>query len=452
MLEFSPKTYRKILDIAVRHNIIANCREYPSLLLNAKKTSLRKIRRVLQKNIKNRDFKCGLYVHFPFCASRCSFCKYYSELMADERQAEDFLQAFGKEIGMYKMDFKKIKMENLFLGGGTPTMLDRANMKKFLDIIYANFNFKENAQRTIEGTPESLTPDKVKLYAEYGIGRISIGLQSANDDVLKNIGRRHTVKDVFSAFDTARKGGINHIATELIWGLPGETKASYRKTIKDIIALAPDFIEGYLLTEGGRVGIKKQRPADSSLDSVIKMSKEMLLSRGYRVYYSSNFLGFIKNGITRAEAMNQNTDGLYSYDSDVLGIGTGASSHFHNYKYKIISDFESYRRYLANGSFPGLHGMDISADDYKRHYVILQIGFYRLINKKRFREIFGSDFYDNFPEEIDCLRRKNVITEDEDNYKWRLGDHEMGHRSFFIHVIQYWYNQKYIKQILKKCS
>ena len=438
-----------MLDIAIKYNIIANCREYPSLLLSAKKIKLKTVRKILDKNFKDANFKSGLYVHFPFCVSRCAFCKYYSELMTDNNQLDRFLSAFAKEISMYGINFKERKMENLFLGGGTPTLLDCSRMEKLFSVLYNNFTFRKDAQKTIEGTPESLTLDKIKLYKEFGVNRISIGLQSSNNDVLKKIGRMHTVKDVFKAFDLARKGGIEHIGTELIWGLPGETLESYKKTIRDLINLSPDFIEGYLLTEGGRVKIRRYYPEGVSLDDVIKMTKETLASSGYRIYYSSNFLGFIKNGVSRIKAMNQNTDGLYSYYSDVLGIGTGANSHFRNYTYHIVSDFKSYNKYLSNGYFPSLRGMNISEDDYRRHYIILQIGFYRLVNKNRYKELFGAEFYHDFPKEIEFLKKKKIITEHEDSYRWHLGEHEMGHKSFFMHIIQYWYNPKYIRQILR---
>ena len=450
MLDFDVKVYKKMLEIGIRYNIIANCREYPSLLLNAKEINLRKIRNVLQENFQKENFKSGLYVHFPFCINRCVFCKYYSELKTGEKQLDDFLASFEKEIRMYNINFKKRKMENLFLGGGTPTLLDCLRMEKFLTIIYDNFNFKKDAQKTIEGTPESLTLDKIRLYKRFGINRISIGLQSSNDNVLRKIGRGHTVKDIFKAFSLVRKGGIEYIGTELIWGLPGETLASYEKTVKDLISLSPDFIEGYLFTEGGRAKIKRYYPKDTDLDSVIKIAKEVLVSNGYSIYYSSNFLGFIKNGISRINAMNQNTDGLYNYYSDVLGVGAGSSSHFSNYKYKIISDFNNYNQHLSNAYFPTARGIHVSRDDYKKHYVILQIGFYRLVNKKRYKEIFGNEFYEDFSKEIDYLRKKGIISEKGDIYKWHLGDYEMGHKSFFMHIIKYWYNPKYIKQVLKR--
>jgi oxygen-independent coproporphyrinogen III oxidase len=450
MLDFDNKTYFKILNLAIKHNVIANCREYPSLFLNRQKIDFSKAQKVLRQKFDNPEFACGLYIHFPFCLSRCSFCKYYSESFYNENIFNQYLENIKKELELYKINFRKQEICNLFLGGGTPTLLNAKQMASYLNIINSFFKLKAGAQITIEGTPESLSKEKLKQYRKLGINRISIGLQSSNNEVLKKIGRNHTVKDVFRAFDAVRQSGINYIGTEVIWGLPGESLKTYKKTVKDLIKLSPDFIEGYLLTTGGRVRIKRFYPPGMKLDKIINFFKEQLLANGYRIYYSSNFLGFIKKGISRFKAMNQNTDGLYNYYSDVLGIGAGASSHFSNLKYKTISSSKIYKKHLEKSQPPPLYGMNISRDDYKRHYIILQIGFYRAINKKRYCQLFGKNFSGDFPKEIAYLKEKRIIEETSLQYKWRLGEHEMGHKSFFMHVIQYWYNPKYIRQILEK--
>lgn len=450
MLDFDAVTYKKILEVAIKYNVIANCREYPSLLLNRQQVSFERVKSDLEEKFGNPDFACGLYVHFPFCRSRCTFCKYYSELFNDESVFDKYLESLKKEIELYQVDFSKVKLANLFLGGGTPTLLSGQRMEKYLDVIHKFFKFKKNTQVTIEGTPESLNEQKLKIYKNLGINRISIGLQSANDNVLKRIGRVHTIRDVFRAFAAVRKAGIKYIGTEVIWGLPGESLKTYKNTVKRLIQLSPDFIEGYLLTTGGRARIERFYPPGLNLDDIIKLFREVLLANGYRIYYCSNFLGFIKKGVSRSKAMNQNTDSLYNYYANVLGIGAGASSHFDDLKYKIVSDAKGYMKCLENLKFPPLYGVDISEDDYKRHYIILQIGFYRSIRKKRYKELFGKDLADDFPEEIAYLKRKKIVMETSMRYKWRLGEHEMGHKSFFMHVIQYWYNPKYIKQIIGK--
>jgi len=450
MLDFDTKTYIEILNLAIKYNVLANCREYPSLYLNREKVNFNKVKNSLKRKFNDLKFTSGLYVHFPFCRSRCTFCKYYSEIFSNKDIFEKYLNALETELKLYQVDFSKKELVNLFLGGGTPTLLNERQMEKYLNIIYRFFKFRRNSQISIEGTPESIEEKKIRGYRKLGINRISIGLQSSNDAVLKKIGRFHTVKDVFRAFEAIRKAGIKHIGTEVIWALPGESLKTYKKTIKDVIKLNPDFIEGYLLTTGGRVKINRFYPPGVDIDGIIDLFKEQFLSNGYKIYYSSNFLGFIKKGIKQNKAMNQNTDGLYNYRSDVLGVGVGASSHFSDHKYKIISDFKRYVDCLKKGEFPPLYGMDISQDDYKRHYIILQIGFYRSINKKRYYQLFNEEFSENFSEEVAYLKKKKIITETSKQYKWHLSKHEMGHKSFFMHVIQYWYNPKYIRQMIEK--
>ncbi len=451
MLDFNSSTYKKVLEIAIKHNVIANCREYPSLFLNRKRINYNIIKERLKKNLADENFSCGLYVHFPYCKSRCTFCKYYSELGGDINKFNEYLDALEKEICMYGIDFKVKEFSNFFLGGGTPTLMDGKTMERYLNIIFKYFRFKENSQITIEGTPESVSYEKMKQYKRLGISRISIGLQSSNNSVLRTIGRCHQAQEVFRAFEVVRRVGIKYIGTEVIWGLPGETKKTYQKTAKDVLKLQPDFIEGYLLTEGGRTKIKRYYPADITLDRAISDFKEKMLSNGYRIYYSSNFLGFIKEGVSNSKAMNQNTDGLYNYYSDVLGIGAGASSHFRDYKYKTISNIKEYLHNINTGRPPAIYGMPISNDDYKRHYIILQIGFYRSIKKKRYQELFGKSLDTDFPEEIGLLKRKKIVIETKNEFRWRLGEHELGHKSFFMHVIQYWYDPKYVRYILKNC-
>jgi oxygen-independent coproporphyrinogen-3 oxidase len=450
MLDFDTSTYIKILNLAIKHNVLANCREYPSLYLNRKRVDFNKVRISLKQKFNNPKFVCGLYVHFPFCKSRCSFCKYYSEVFRDEAIFDKYLDVLETELKLYEVNFSNRELDNLFFGGGTPTLLNEQRMERYLNIIHRFFKFKRNAQISIEGTPETIEVKKIREYKKLGINRISIGLQSSNDEVLRRIGRLHKVKDVFNAFAAVRKAGIKYVGTEIIWCLPGESLKSYQKTAQDVIKLSPDFIEGYLLTTGGRVKIDRFYPPGLNIDDVIIFFKEQFLANGYRIYYSSNFLGFIKKGVSRSKAMNQNTDGLYNYRSDVLGIGAGASSHFHDLKYKTISDFKTYVSCLSNKEFPPIYGMDISEDDYKRHYIILQIGFYRSINKKRYHQLFGKDFSKDFSKEVSYLKSRGIIKETPNQYKWQLGEHEMGHKSFFMHVIQYWYNPKYIHQMIEK--
>jgi len=450
MLDFTNKVYEKILNLGIKHNVLANCREYPSLLFNKQRFNLNKVQINFQEKFNNPKFVAGLYVHFPFCQSRCTFCKYYSEIVSDEDIFSKYLRVLERELELYQVDFSKIELDNLCLGGGTPTLLNEQQIEKYMDIIYRFFRFKSGAQISIEGTPETITLTKVREYKRLGINRISLGLQSLNNKVLKKIGRRHTVKDVSRAFDIIRKSEIKYIATDIIWGLPNESLVTYKKTINNLIKLSPEFVEGFLLTTGGRVKINRFYPPEIKIDKVINLYKEQFLSNGYRINSSGNFLGVIKKDIHQSKAVNQNMDGLYNCRSSVLGIGTGASSHFNNLKYKIVSDFKTYSTFLLNNIFPPLYGTKINKDNHKRQYIISRIGFFRSINKDNYYKLFKRDLTEDFPKEIAYLKDKGIIHETKNQYKWLLDEQEMGHQSFFRHVIKYWYSSKYIRQIIKE--
>ncbi len=448
MLDYNEKTYNQLLQLAVNYNIVSNCREYPSLVYGGRLDSAEGIKEYLRQKFHSKAFKCGLYVHFPFCISRCSFCKYYSEVKCSDSQLDDFLLMLERELGSYNVNFKVRNLENLFIGGGTPTILSESRTEKFLKLIYKYFSFNKDAQKTIEGTPESLTLSNLKLYKEFGINRISVGLQSSNDRVLRTIGRKHTASDIFKSFDLIRQAGISYICTELIWGLPKESLLSCLKTYDDIIKLSPDFIEGYVLTTGGRVKIKRSCPSNITLHELINIAKEKFLSSGYELVFEGNFLGFVKRGTLTSDAVNQNTYSLYRHRAFVLGIGPGASSHFRDNKYIIVSNYSDYRKGLCQNHFPPVKSIKISYEDYRRHYIISQIGFFRRIYKKEYQDIFHKELNKDFPAEVSLLKEKKIISETPEQYIWNLDNFELGHEAFYKHILKYWYNPAYISWII----
>lgn len=452
MLDFNDKIYKKILTLGAQYNILANCREYPSLMFNREYFGLEDIRKNLSQKLADPEFACGLYVHFPFCRSRCSFCKYYSEISSEKGIFDRYSDLLEKELELYRVNFFKVEFDNLCLGGGTPTLLDEWQIERYMNIIHRFFRFKKGAQISIEGTPETVVSSRVKKYNDLGINRLSLGVQSLNDEILKKTGRLHKVKDVFKAFEIIRQSGIKYIAVDIMWGLPGESLSTYEKTIRNIIKLSPEFVEGFLLTIGGRVKVDRFCPSGVVIDEIINFHKNQFLSSGYQIYFLGNFLGVVKKGFSRLKTVNQNTDGLYNHRADVLGVGVGASSHFDSLKYKIVSDFKGYSDSLSDNSFPSVYGARISRDDSKRQYVISRIGFFRYINKKRYYQIFGKDLADDFSNEINYLKDKKIVHETKNEYRWVLDEHEMGHKSFFMHIIKYWYHPKQINQMIEIIS
>lgn len=450
MLEFSNRTYQSLLRLAKEQNIVSNCREYPSLALSGEAVSFDAIRTYLQKQFVNAQIPCGVYVHIPFCSSRCTFCKYYAEAHQSSDAREAYSNLLENELRLYQIHFKTYLFENLFIGGGTPTLLNEKEFERLMSVLMQYCNFKQTAQKTIEGSPETVTLSKLQLYREYGIDRISFGLQSSSADVLKKVGRRHRVNDVFRAFDDARKAGFSYVATELLWGLPGETVDSYEQTISDIIRLEPDFVEGYILTKGKRVNIDPACPPETSLGEVIEKAKQKLCAEGYELAFEGNCIGFIKKGRHKKNALNQNTDSLYRHYTSVIGFGPGASSHFSDKKYLIVPDYELYKKCLLDNRFPYIEALDIPAEEYKRYYIISQIGFFREIKKEAYKRLFGTSLLEDFPLQLVTLIEKGTVIDFGTHYKWRIGTHALDHQAFYLHVVRYWYSEQYIRALARR--
>jgi len=450
MLDFPEKIYDKILSLAIKHNFISHCREYPFFTLEQKLIPASAVRRISDGNFKKQNFSCGLYIHFPFCKSRCAFCKYYAENCFSPKIIDEYLWALNREIELYGIDFSDIILSNIYFGGGTPTLFSPNQIERLKNIIYKFFRFDEKTQISVEGTPESINSDNLKEWRELGINRISLGCQSFNDDILKRVGRRHSVKTVFEAFDVIRKIGIKYTGIDVIFGLSGETLKTYENTVQSAIKLSPDFIECFLFTPGGRTKMKRFHPIGSDLDSVIRFFKESLTANGYRLYFSGNFLGFVKKSVIGTKAMNQNTEEVYNQRASCMGLGPSSISQFPQIRYRTASSVADYIKRIKKGLLPLHYGVFAKSDDLKRQYVISRIGYYRNLPKKDYFNLFNVPIEHDFLRELQYLKRTGIVSETKNNFIWHFNESEMGHRDFFLHVLRYWYAPRYIRKIAKQ--
>ncbi len=455
MLDFPPYVYDRLLGLAARCGAVSDCRGYPSLLFNMrserKEISFPELKSILKKKFSSPYFSYGLYVNFPFCRSRCIFCKYYSELLSVPQQIDDYIQTLKKEMKLYEVDFSASDLRNIYFGGGTPSLLSAGQIRVLADALEEFFRYgsrKNETQITVEGTPESIKEKEMREWRNLGVNRVSLGVQSFNEAVLKKTGRSHGSKEVFDAVRIIRETGIECAAIDLIIGLPGETAASYLDTVKKTIKLNPDFIECFLLKLGGRVNMKSLGDG-VDLDETADVFKKEFTAHGYYLHFGGNFLGFVKNGLKPMDAVNQNTEGVYSYATPCFGIGAAAQSHFFDSKYAIPSDVLKYQASLFQEIAPRFYGFKLNEDDTKRQFIISQIGYYRFLKKDVYRQLFNSEFEDDFPDEIGVLKKNGVVFEEEDRFVWRLEETGWGHESFFLHAIRYWYHPTRLAELMK---
>jgi oxygen-independent coproporphyrinogen-3 oxidase len=272
----------------------------------------------------------SLYVHIPFCESICDYCD-FSKLQYFHSFADKYLVALEKELHE-RVDNEELK--TIYVGGGTPTSLDDSQFESLLKML--SKNSKHIEEYTVEANPESLSLSKIKLLKKYGVNRLSIGVESTDDKILKSINRKHTFMDVKKAVELARENGIDNINLDLIIGLPNVSEKMLEKDIINILSLNPDHISCYSLTIHEHTvfyinGIEE--PIEEYAYDAYKHINEILEEHGYVHYEISNW----------AKSGKESKHNLVYWNNDrYYGIGLSASGYIDNLRYKNTTNFNKY--------------------------------------------------------------------------------------------------------------
>lgn len=285
----------------------------------------------------------SLYISIPFCPSRCSYCSFISQAtLKAKKLIEPYVDLLCKEIEYTASIIKgqNLKLETVYIGGGTPTTLNAEQMDKLLKTINTSFPMEQCKEFTVEaGRPDTITEDKLKVIFANGADRISINPQTMNDKVLEAVGRKHTAQQTIDAFNLARKVGFNHINMDLIVGLPEDTLDSFKNTLDIITGLNPESITVHTLSmkrssnltiQGVQI-IKKDAETAAQMHSYCK---NLLEEKGFRPYYlyrQSRMVGNLEN-IGYAKKGNDGLYNVYIMDEthSILGCGAGAVTKLKN--------------------------------------------------------------------------------------------------------------------------
>lgn len=256
----------------------------------------------------------GLYVHIPFCKAKCHYCD-FSAFAGQEKWIDSYLTHLKKEMEAASGTF----FSSIFIGGGTPTLLEPRHLEDLLPFIQRSFKIYPEAEFTIESNPETMTLEKAWVLREGGINRISFGLQTTEERLLGLIGRTHDLSTFYRAYEIARGAGFSNINVDLIYGFPTQTFESWKNTVEDILKLNPEHISAYALTvEEGTVFGRQRVSVDPDLQAQMYLwVHERLTSSGYSHYEISNFA---KPGRECRHNL------LYWEDGDYLGVGCSAAS------------------------------------------------------------------------------------------------------------------------------
>lgn len=284
-----------------------------------------------------------LYVHLPFCAAKCHYCDFFS-VAAEGQDVDGTLDAILLEIEARAPEHPR----TVFLGGGTPSLLDEAQLTRVLGRIEAVTGFRGSAREvTAECNPESLDVAKAARLLELGVQRLSIGFQSLRPETLELFGRVHAVEDSFRAFEAAREAGCEHVNVDLIFASPGQTPEAWLADLERVLALGPDHVSAYNLTFEEETRFRKwledgrlQRLDEELELELFLATRETLIRHGYEAYEISNFA---RNGEPCEHNRNYWRNGPY------VGIGPSAASRVGPRRFGNVRALPAYVRHLARG-------------------------------------------------------------------------------------------------------
>ena len=286
----------------------------------------------------------GLYIHIPFCVQKCRYCDFLS-FPAGEDEKADYVTLLCEELEKRSTCFSDHSIATVYVGGGTPSCLSAEQMNRIFEKVKACYRLQEEAEVTVEVNPGTVEGEKLLAYRDMGINRLSIGLQSTHDSLLKTLGRIHTLEDFLHTYHGARKAGFDNISVDLMSALPGQNKEMLRTTLEQVIALQPEHISCYsLIVEEGtpfyRMRDQMCFPDEEEDREMYEMTGRMLTEAGYRRYEISNYA---KEGKTSVH------NSSYWKRVPYLGVGLGASSFIEEHRFSNPSSMPEYRQMVAAG-------------------------------------------------------------------------------------------------------
>ena len=352
--------------------------------------------------VKNNMQRLGLYIHIPFCKQKCNYCDFYS-LGCQESKIPDYIDALCKHIQKEAHLYKGYEFDTIFLGGGTPSLIEPSDFEKLVSTIKNSLKITQDAEFSLEANPGTLTREKLNSYAKNGVNRISIGLQSTNNEELKILGRIHDFDKFKESYALAKECGMQNINVDIMYGLPNQNLDDFKKTVEDVCEFNPEHISAYCLK------IEENTPFYKIRDSLI-------LPNDYEEYEMYTYLCYelSKHGYEQYEISNFSKKGArcvhnlkYWLSQEYIGFGPSAHSYFNGKRYFYKDDIESYIKSLeCVDKCPQRHCDNDTAlkENSLDEYVMLKMRLKDGINEIEFKNRFGLSFTEEYPSILNYIK------------------------------------------------
>ena len=330
----------------------------------------------------------GIYIHTPFCKRRCIYCDFFSTTQSEKKPA--YVHALCQELDMRKDYLEGEDIETIYLGGGTPSQLSQEELEEIFSTLYNIYKVKEDAEITLEANPDDLTPEYVHMLRSLPINRISMGIQTFQEETLKLLHRRHTARQAIEAFQRCREAGFQNISIDLMYGLPGETLDTWKQDLQQAIALRPEHISAYhLIYEEGTAlwKLKEQHQveeADEDLSvTLFRTLIDELTRAGYEHYEISNFC---------LPGLHSRHNSSYWTGKKYLGCGPSAHSFNGTSRQWNVASLDKYIHAIQQGKLDyEIEELDI----YTRYndFVITAIRTHWGMSLSQLRSTYGEELY-----------------------------------------------------------
>lgn len=347
------------------------------------------------------------YIHIPFCEHICYYCD-FNKVMLEGQPVDEYVQALLKEIKMTLEQYPTDNTETIYIGGGTPTSLTAKQLDVLLAGIRELMPFTDGNEFTVEANPGDLTLEKLDVMSSYGVNRLSMGVQSFDDKLLKKIGRKHSAQDVYDTMKVIDKAGFgNNVSIDLIYALPGQTMASFEDTLSQALALdLPHYSLYSLILENQTIFYNWARqgrldlPPEDVEGNMFERAAEEMEKHGKKQYEISNF---------SAPGKQSQHNLVYWNNEHYYGLGAGASGYLNQTRYKNHGPIQHYLQPLRENRLPIREVEELSTKNVMEEQMFLGLRKLKGISISEFNQKFERDFYDVYGKLLPELKEQGLI-------------------------------------------
>ena len=341
----------------------------------------------------NKRKNVGIYIHVPFCLSKCHYCDFCSVQRAGDEKKEFYVKRLCEEIELFASKIDESgevpTADTVYFGGGTPTLLSAEQIGRILDRVNAKFGISADAEITAETNPKTADENKLADIRRAGVNRLSIGMQSIHDSELRLLGRIHSAGDFLETYSAARRVGFDNISVDLMYGIPNQTRETFRKSVEGLAMLAPEHISSYSLTVEEGTNFYRRRdsldlPDEDTVGDMYTDMEEMLSGYGYHKYEISNF--------ARSGRESRHNTKYWRLD-DYLGFGSAAHSCFDSVRFAHSRDVDAY----IDGKSTIIEVEKIGVREAMDEFAMLGMRLSEGVSFADFYSRFGKRFAEIFP-------------------------------------------------------